>query len=234
MYITLIAEGCPRLEQRNACKITVTGATSKGMEFMKKLIHHSFLLLLILFATRGLGSAQAGPELAGPEEDGHEVQVWAGGGYSVPGGTSSTGIFNVGLRYGWVLTGPILPGFLRGRFEYALDAEPAYLIFQPANTAYGVGFNPFALKWNFERRGRLSPYLELSGGTLFSDHNIPTGTNTVNFTSAAALGTHVLGPKYNWSVEVRYLHISNAGLATPNPGLNTVQVRVGVGKFWKK
>jgi hypothetical protein len=29
------------------------------------------------------------------------------------------------------------------------------------------------------------------------------------------------------------LHISNAGLATPNPGLNTVQVRVGVGRFWR-
>ncbi len=179
----------------------------------------------------GFGFAQEEP---GPEVDGHEVQVWAGGGHSVPGGTSQTGIFDVGLRYGWVITGPILPGFLRGRFEYAVDAEPAYLIFQPANTAYGVGFNPFALKWDFVRRGRLSPYLELSGGTLFSDHNIPTGTNPVNFTSAAALGTHVLGPKYNWSVEVRYLHISNAGLATPNPGLNTVQVRLGVGRFWKK
>jgi lipid A 3-O-deacylase len=187
-----------------------------------------FLGLLVLVTTRG--SAQAEP---GPEEGGHEVEIWAGGGHSVPGGTSRTGIFDAGLRYGWVITGPHLPGFLRGRFEYAVDAEPAYLIFQPANTAYGVGFNPFGLKWNFERRGRLSPYFELSGGTLFSDHNVPTYTNAVNFTSAAALGTHVLGPKYNWSVELRYLHISNAGLAVPNPGLNTVQVRVGVGRFWR-
>jgi hypothetical protein len=187
-----------------------------------------FSVVILVIAAAGVGFAQAGPE-----EDGHEVQVWTGGGHSVPGGTSHTGIFDVGLRYGWVITGPHLPGFLRGRFEYAVDAVPAYLIFQPANRAYGVGFNPVGLKWNFERRGRLSPYFELSGGTLFSDHSVPTYTNTVNFTSAAALGTHVLGPKYNWSVELRYLHISNAGLATPNPGLNTVQVRVGVGRFWK-
>jgi hypothetical protein len=203
-----------------------------------------------LIATAGVGWGQAGavPILSpqrdvpaqqissmpvSPEEGGHEVQVWAGGGYAVPGGTSSTGIFDVGLRYGWVITGEHGPGFLRGRFEYAVDAEPAYLIFQPANVAYGVGFNPFGLKWNFVRRGRLSPFFELSGGTLFTDHSVPTYTNTVNFTSAAALGTHVLGEKYNWSVEVRYLHISNAGLADPNPGLNTVQVRVGVGRFWK-
>src|ERR1700734_3066850 len=186
----------------------------------------SFLFIIVI-AAGGVASAQVGPE-----DGGHEVQVWMGGGYSVPGGTSSTGIFDIGLRYGWVLSGPHLPSFLRGRFEYAVDAEPAYLIFQPANTAYGVGFNPFALKWNFERRGRLSPYFELSGGTLFTDHSVPTYTNTVNFTSAAALGTHVLGEKYNWSVELRYLHISNAGLANFNPGLNTVQVRVGVGRFW--
>jgi hypothetical protein len=186
----------------------------------------SFLGVIIIVAA-GTGFAQAGPEYGG-----HEVQVWAGGGYSVPGGTSNTGIFDVGLRYGWVLTEAHLPWVLRGRFEYAVDAEPAYLIFQPANTAYGVGFNPFALKWDFERRGRLSPYFELSGGTLFSNHSVPTYTDTVNFTSAAALGTHVLSERYNWSVELRYLHISNAGLANFNPGLNTVQVRVGVGRFW--
>src|ERR1022692_2659163 len=195
---------------------------------MNRFLLSCFLIFSFVNMATGLGLAQDGPE-----EGGHEVQVWAGGGHSVPGGTSRTGIFDAGLRYGWVITGAHLPGILRGRFEYAVDAVPAYVIFQPANTAYGVGFNPFGLKWNFERRGRLSPYLELSGGTLFSDHNVPTYTNTVNFTSAAALGTHVLGAKYNWSVELRYLHISNAGLASPNPGLNTVQVRVGVGKFWK-
>ena len=168
----------------------------------------------------------------GPEPGGHELQIWAGGGHSVPGGTSHTGIFNAGLRYGWILTGAYLPGILRGRFEYAVDAVPVSLVFQPANAAYGVGFDPLVLKWNFERRGRLSPYLELSGGLLVSDHNVPAGTNTVNFTPSAAVGTHILGAKYNWNLELRYLHISNAGLGRYNPGLNTVQVRLGIGKFF--
>src|SRR5712692_3829660 len=96
-----------------------------------------FLGFLFLVTTRGW--AQAEP---GPEEGGREVQVWSGGGHSVPGGTARTGIFDLGLRYGWVITGAHLPGILRGRFEYTVDAVPAYLIFQPANTAYGVGFNP--------------------------------------------------------------------------------------------
>jgi hypothetical protein len=169
---------------------------------------------------------------SGPEQGGHEVQIWAGGGHSVSGGRGDTGVFNAGLRYGWILTGPHLPGLLRGRLEYAVDAVPVFFVFQPANTAYGAGFDPLGLKWNFLRRGRFSPYLELCGGTLFTDHNVPTGTNPVNFTDQAALGVHILGASHNVNLELRYMHISNAGLATPNPGVNTVQLRLGVGKFF--
>jgi len=191
-----------------------------------------FLPAALIFAYLFVAAALSAQD--GPQEGGHEVQVWAEGGHSVPGGTQHTEAFNLGLRYGRVITGPHLPGILRGRFEYTVDAIPAYVIFQPAYTAYAAGFDPLGLKWDFERRGRLTPYLELGGGVLFSNHNIPTYTNKVNFSPSAAFGTHILGEKYNWSVEVRYMHISNAGLAANNPGLNTVQVRVGLGRFWKR
>lgn len=187
-----------------------------------------FLAAVLLLVVPAILHAQA------PEKGGNEIQVWTGGGHSVPGGTKNTGAFNAGLRYGWVLTDPHLPGFLSGRFEYTLDAVPVFLIFQPANTAFGMGFDPLGLKWNFQRHGRFSPFLELTGGVVFTNHNIPTGTNPVNFMDQAALGTHILGAKYNVSLELRYMHISNAGLATPNPGINTVQVRLGFGKFFKK
>ena len=136
-------------------------------------------------------------------------------GHSVPGGTDAHRSFNAGLRYGWVLTDSHLPSILRGKFEYAVDAVPLFLVFQPANTAYGVGFDPLGLKWNLQRHGRFSPYIELCGGVLFTTHNVPVGTNQVNFTDQAAFGTHILGAKYNWSLELRYMHISNAGLASP-------------------
>ena len=167
-----------------------------------------------------------------PEDGGSEFQVWTGGGYSVPGGTSDTGVWNVGVRYGWILTQPHGPGFLNGRFEYVLDAVPVFLVFQRYNTAYGGGFSPLGLKWDFAARGRIEPYLELNGGTLFTNHQVPTGTSAVNFTDAAALGMHILGDKHAFSVEVRYMHISNAGLSSPNPGINTMQVRLGIGKFF--
>ena len=168
-----------------------------------------------------------------PEEGGHELEVWTGGGHSVSGGTRDTSVWNAGVRYGWVLTAPHGPGFLSGRFEYAVDAVPAFVVFQRANTAYGAGVNPFALKWIFATRGNVEPYLELNGGTLFTNHEVPAGTSTVNFTSSAALGVHFFG-KLAWTAEVRYMHISNAGLTKPNPGINTVQVRVGIGKVFGK
>src|SRR5262252_9107939 len=64
----------------------------------------------------GLLSVSTVPLLAQarPEDGGHEFQVWTGGGHSVPGGTSDTSVWNAGLRYGWILTTPHGPGFLKG------------------------------------------------------------------------------------------------------------------------
>jgi hypothetical protein len=183
------------------------------------------IAVLLLFCVSAVLAQQV------PEKGTREVQVWAGGGHSVSGGTRNTGVFNLGLRYGWILTGPHGPGFLRGSFEYAVDAVPAFVVFQPANTAYGIGLNPLGLKWNFVPRGSIVPYFELGGGTLFTSHDVPAGTGRVNFTSDAALGFHHLGEKFTWSLDVRYMHISNAGLTTPNPGINTVQMRLGFGAF---
>jgi lipid A 3-O-deacylase len=168
-----------------------------------------------------------------PEEGGHEIELWTGGGHSVAGGTKDTSIWNVGVRYGWILTSPHGPGFLNGRFEYAVDAVPAFVVFQPKHTVYGAGINPLGLKWIFATRGDVEPYLELNGGVLFTSHDVPFGTSQVDFTPSAAFGVHFLHQRA-WTVEVRYMHISNAGLATPNPGINTVQVRVGIGKFFGK
>ena len=170
---------------------------------------------------------------ARPEDGGHELEVWTGGGPSVAGGTSDSGVWNAGARYGWILTRPNGPGFLKGRFEFALDAIPVFIVFQPVHAAYGAGFNPLVLKWNFATRGRIVPYLELSGGVLYTNRDVPEQSNNLNFTPSAAFGTHILREKYNWSMELRYLHVSNAGLDAHNSGLNTVQVRVGIGKFFK-
>ena len=186
--------------------------------------------LAALFLAILLYAPAAGAQ-SGPERGGHDLQLWTGGGHGTNGSQSSDKVWNVGARYGWVLTGPHGPGFLRGRFEYAVDVVPIFLVFQKTNTAYGFGVNPFALKWNLVEHHNVVPYFELGGGTLFTNVDTPEKTSRVNFTSSGAVGLHFLRNKYNWSAEVRFMHISNAGLATPNPGINTVQFRIGFGRF---
>lgn len=184
---------------------------------------------LVLFGL--ILSAPGAYPQSGPQGGGHELALWTGGGHGLNGSTSDTGVWNVGARYGWVLTDPAGPRFLRGRFEYAVDVVPIFWVIQRTGVAYGFGLNPFELKWNFETHHKAAPYLSLSGGTLFTNNQVPPGTSRVNFTSSGGLGIYILRGKYNWSTEVLFMHISNAGLSAPNPGINTVQVRIGLGRF---
>jgi Lipid A 3-O-deacylase (PagL) len=186
-------------------------------------------LVFTLFLSASLVRAQAGPV-----EGEHEWQVWAGGGHGTNGSQSSDWVTNLGLRYGLILTKPHGPGFLRGQLEYAFDVVPVFLVLQKTNTAYGAGINPFAFKWMLDGHGSVVPYVELGGGTLFTNTKVPEATSTINFTTSGAVGLHFLRSKHNISTEIRFMHISNASLANLNPGINTVQFRIGFGSFSQK
>ena len=50
---------------------------------MNRFFLFCFLIVFFAIIVAGVAFAQDAP---GPEEGGHEVQIWAGGGHSVPGG----------------------------------------------------------------------------------------------------------------------------------------------------
>jgi lipid A 3-O-deacylase len=186
-----------------------------------------FLASLLLLCSCAASAQQGSKPL---DDKPWDLGVWAGGGFSVPGGTADTHMFNGGARLGKVLTGDHGGGFVRGNFEWAADVMPVYYIWQPtpAKNAYSAGFNPVNLKWNFTNSAKTVPYLEFGGGVLFSSTEVPRNTSTVNFLTHAALGFHfIVKEKQALTLTTRYEHISNAGLATPNPGINTVQFTVG-------
>lgn len=178
-----------------------------------------------------LSTAQSSKPLDGRPWD---FGVWAGGGFSVPGGTKDTHAINVGARLGKVLTGDHFGGFLRGNFEWSADLIPIYYLWQPApaQNAYAAAFNPLNLKWNFTGPAQTIPYLELGGGVLFSNHAVPVNTSHVNFVTHATLGFQFFNnDRRAFTAGIRYEHISNAGLTVPNPGINTVQFQVGLNWF---
>ena len=199
------------------------------------------LALLILFTQLSLGALAALAQSTATQnsgdrrpERGIEWEIWTGAGgdpIGTPNVTLGNRVWNAGFRYGWILTDAHGPGLLRGRFEYAVDALPVVMVFQPGGRAYGFGFDPWIMKWNFEPRHRISPYIELGGGGLITTREIPVGEQRFNFTPTGAIGVNLLRGKYHWSIDFRYFHISDAQITSFNPGTDTFGVRVGFGTF---
>lgn len=200
------------------------------------------LAFLISFALLSLGARAAQAQATAPPdtvdrrpERGTEIELWTGGGADPIGSngvTQGNALWTAGFRYGWILTDAHGRGFLRGRFEYAVDALPVVMVFQPGGHAYGFGFDPWIMKWNFETHRRISPYIELGGGGLITTREIPVGESRFNFTPTGAIGVNILRGKYHWSVDFRYLHISDAELTKFNPGTDTFGLRVGWGEYF--
>ncbi len=200
------------------------------MSFLKK----TFLAIFIAVLFASLLASTPSRAQAGPVEGEAEYQVFASGGHGINGSQMDDGVANLGVRFGLILTAPHGPGFLKGRLEYALSVLPVYCVTQANGSACGGGVDPFAFKWILSTPKKVAPYFEIGGGTLFTNEKTPPGTSQINFTTGGAVGLHFLQSKHNISAEIRYQHISNAGMTKPNPGINTIQLRIGFGWFSQK
>ena len=47
------------------------------------------------------------------------------------------------------------------------------------------------LRWNLRERGRFHPFIELAGGVLVTNREVPEGTTRMNFVSHAGAGARV-------------------------------------------
>ena len=170
----------------------------------------------------------------GPEKGGHELQFWTGGGGpSLSGGVHDISIWNAGVRYGWILTEALGPKGLRGRFEYAVDAIPIFWFFQPGGNAYGTGLSPITLKWNFDAGSRVVPYVEANGAFVITTRATPPGVSNLNFASSGAIGANFIRRIVDISIDLRLMHVSDAGMTSYNPGINTLELRLSLGKFFR-
>lgn len=118
------------------------------------------------------------------------------------------------------ITDPIGDSWYRG--QVSLGAEMVYLEFREPLVTHGIGFTP-RIKYTFVALGRLRPYLEFTGGPFWTDlgGRIREQANEFNFVLSGGVGVSwFLTRQLAVNAGYRFHHISNAGTAFPNLGLN--------------
>lgn len=118
------------------------------------------------------------------------------------------------------LTDPVGDSWYRG--QVSLGAEIVYIEFEKPLLTHGVGFTP-RIKYTFVALGRIRPYVEFAGGPFWTDlgGRVPEEATEFNFMLTGGVGVSwFFTPRLALNVGYRFNHISNAGTAYPNLGLN--------------
>jgi hypothetical protein len=87
-----------------------------------------------------------------------------------------------------------------------------------------VSIKPVILRWNLVHWNRFTPFLQLAGGFLITNQELPPGnTSAFNFTPQGGFGFNVF-TKPGQAVKTEFIfgHISNADLGIRNPGINSL------------
>jgi hypothetical protein len=185
-----------------------------------------FLLLLLL-----VRAVHGQADLPEAQHRNWDVSVWVAGatGEENLNSFSEAQIFTAGVFAGKELTGEIGSGWRRGRFEYGIDLIPLFRQFRP-QPMYGGGLEPVILRWNSSlHTGHVAPYIELAGGAVRTNSNLPAGdTSNFNFTARGGGGIEIFTkPRQSVEIGCRWWHISNANLGVRNPEFNGIQVSLG-------
>jgi len=184
-------------------------------------------LLLLMLAASSLAQERL-PE--GQNRD-WDFSVWVAGatGEESTNSFAEAQILSGGFFVGKTLASEIGRGWRRGSLEYGFDVIPLFVHFAPQRI-YGAGFEPVILRWNSSlRAGQIAPYIELAGGGVRSDANLPAGdTSDFNFTARGGGGIEIYtGKRHSVDIACRWWHISNANLGLQNPEFNGIQVSLG-------
>ncbi len=208
-------------------------------------------MLKHLFYSLGLTSlvtcAQAGSEIAPPPDSAvralfdrgsHELQIGIGWNHSTASGgplRPAVGDVDGSLRLGWMLNSPGGTGFFRGNCEFLIEAVAGGIVEGPGSVLAG---GTLILRYNFIKdSARWIPYIQAGLGAIYADASRQRPQRLLGqgfeFTMQGELGVrYLITPHTAVYVETGYRHISNAGLADRNLGLNSVSAEAGVSCFW--
>jgi len=117
-------------------------------------------------------------------------------------------------------------GWYRGDFELFAEAIGGEQ-FKPR--AAGFGGVTAMLRYNFDTGKRWLPFYDIGAGLTATDIGSPDLSGTFEFNLQTGPGVRwMLTQNTALTLQCRYLHISDAGIDTPNRGVNTWSFYAGV------
>ncbi|MGA2404270.1 MAG: acyloxyacyl hydrolase [Syntrophobacteraceae bacterium] len=94
-----------------------------------------------------------------------------------------------------------------------------------------VGLTPF-IRYNFVTHSRWVPFVEAGAGVTYTDIGRPDQRTSFEFNLQPGIGLHYFMCRdLAVTLQSRVLHLSNAGIETPNLGVNTVAFLLGLTWF---
>jgi hypothetical protein len=135
------------------------------------------------------------------------------------------------ISYGYML-GPVKgeDHWYRGNWEFRGELFSGAQ-FSPTSD-WLVGLTPH-LRYNFATGTRWIPFIDAGAGVSATDIGPPDLSHYFEFNLQAAAGIRwFIRDNVALSIEARYLHMSCAGISSPNLGLNNVNGMVGISWFF--
>jgi lipid A 3-O-deacylase len=89
------------------------------------------------------------------------------------------------------------------------------------------------LRYNFATGTRWVPFVDGGVGVMLTSIRLPDLSNIFEFNAQGGMGIHWFASEnFVLTMEVRYIHISCAGISHPNYGVNGVMGLIGVSRFF--
>lgn len=118
----------------------------------------------------------------------------------------------------------------RGNFEVLVQVFGAYQ-YHPSH-AYAVGGAPL-LRYNFCVGHRFVPYFDVGAGGTATDIRDGDLSTTFEFNLQSGIGVHYfIRDDLAITAQFRFMHLSNAYMNTPNQGVNTANLTLGLSWFF--
>jgi len=195
-------------------------------------------LAVALATTVGLVFSASGDppsEISAPFSYGkQQVALLVGGGIALPIRPNldidHARMFGVFPRWGIGLSDPLARGeFYEGNLE--LDVQPIVLLNFAPRSGWAAGGEAL-FRYNFLRAGSMVPFIEGGAGVSDMQFRLDDEADGLTYPLEVSLGVHIPVSEHTaLTASVGYYHLSNAGRALPNFGLNLVMIRLGLTAF---